>query len=172
MTDERTIPRLQASDADQMARLRKEAITSAPLAFGSSPDDDRFSSTEAVHRVLTEGNQAIFGLFVGDRLQGMVGSYNSLTSKECHKVFIWGMYVCPRVRGQGGGTQLLAAAVDWARNMPCVLQVHLSVTGSAPEASRLYEKAGFVEWGVEPRALQWQGEFTVERHLVLFLPAQ
>lgn len=169
MTNATAIRQLGVGDAEQMAQLRQEALRSSPLAFGSSPDDDRFSSIDAVRDVLTAANQAVFGLIVRDQLQGMVGAHHTLSAKEHHKAYLWGMYVTPEARRRGGGGRLLEAAVQWARHVPGVLQVHLGVTDSALEAGRLYERAGFDEWGVEPRALRWQDEFTAERHLVLRL---
>jgi RimJ/RimL family protein N-acetyltransferase len=59
--------------------------------------------------------------------------------------------------------------MERAREWPGVRQVHLSVTDAAPEARRLYESAGFREWGVEPRSLEAEGRSVSERHLVLEL---
>jgi RimJ/RimL family protein N-acetyltransferase len=47
--------------------------------------------------------------------------------------------------------------------------LHLGVTDAAVSARRLYEAAGFRSWGREPRALQWEGRFVDEFHLVLDL---
>jgi GNAT superfamily N-acetyltransferase len=79
------------------------------------------------------------------------------------------MYVIPSVRRRGVGRMLLEALVAEARKWPDVRQLHLSVTEVAAEARRLYESAGFVEWGREPRSLQWAGDFTDETHLALLL---
>ncbi len=40
---------------------------------------------------------------------------------------------------------------------------------SAVEAHRLYESAGFREWGREPRAFQWEGRFVDMIYLILDL---
>jgi hypothetical protein len=32
--------------------------------------------------------------------------------------------------------------------------------------ARLYRRSGFREWGKEPRAIQWEGRFVAEHHLV------
>ena len=165
-----TVRRLTRDDAQPMAALRREALDAAPLAFGSTPEDDRFGSIQAVEDALApQDHRAVFGLWQGATLQGMVGVHGEQSVKERHKAYVWGMYVRPEARGRGGGTQLLQAVVAWARRRPDVLQVHLSVTDAADAARSLYRKAGFVEWGIEPRALSWQGEFVAERHLVLRL---
>jgi len=43
------------------------------------------------------------------------------------------------------------------------------VTERAPEARRLYERAGFELWGTEPDALRHAGESVTEYHLALYL---
>jgi RimJ/RimL family protein N-acetyltransferase len=82
---------------------------------------------------------------------------------------IWGMYVTPAARGRGVGATILRAAVERARSWPGIAQVHLSVTETSKEATRLYASEGFREWGVEPRALHWDGRFVAEHHMVLDL---
>ena len=59
---------------------------------------------------------------------------------------VWGMYVAPGQRGHGVGVDLLEAALQHARGLPGVSWVHLAVTSAAPEARRLYERAGFEVW--------------------------
>ena len=166
MIDELTVCRLQPEDASRMAELRKEALVAAPLAFGSSVDDDRFRSVEAIEQALSQEDAVVFGLLSKEALVGMVGLYHSTNTKERHKAHIWGMYVKPEARRRGGATHLLNATIEWARHCPEILQVHLSMTNAAPAAHALYHNAGFVEWGREPQALRWQGEFTDEHHLV------
>jgi RimJ/RimL family protein N-acetyltransferase len=66
---------------------------------------------------------------------------------------------------------MLDAAIAHARTWDGVEMVHLSVSERAQPARRLYESAGFREWGREPRAVQWQGEFADEFHMALDLRA-
>ena len=65
------------------------------------------------------------------------------------------------------GRALLAAAVEHARRWSGVEQVRLSVTEAPGSAKDLYEQAGFVAWGREPRSLCWNGESVDETHMVL-----
>lgn len=100
---------------------------------------------------------------------GMVGVIRASRVKVRHKANLWGMYVSPRAQQQGAGRALLEAAIDQARAWPGVDQLHLGVTDVALAARKLYEAAGFRIWGREPRALQWEGRFVDELHLVLEL---
>lgn len=151
-----------------MQRLRREALESHPLTFSSSTADDRVLKAEFVEYSSRSGaTSAIFGAVDNDQWGGMVGVYRIEGRKERHRAQLWGMYVTPAMRRRGIGVALLAAAIEHARNWPGVSQVHLSVTGAAGEARKLYERAGFRAWGCEPRALQWQGQVVDEYHLVL-----
>lgn len=149
--------------------LRREALESHPLAFGASTEDDRGLSLEFMQTSLADPEQAVFGAFEGDGLTGMVGVVRAARVKIRHKAHIWGTYVSPHARGKGTGRALLEAAIERARAWPGVEQLHLGVTDAAVAARKLYEAAGFRIWGQEPRALQWEGRFVDELHLVLDL---
>ncbi len=165
-----TIRALAPEDAPAYVALRRRALIDAPLAFGSSPGDDRASDPEFVRAAIARvGSSAILGAFDGESLVGIAGLVREEKIKERHKAAIYGMFVAEEARGAGLGGALLGALVERARAWDGVLQIHLSVTDAAPEAARLYDRAGFRQWGQEPRALCWEGRFAAERHLVLML---
>lgn len=165
-----TVRPLVPEDAAALIALRAEALHSAPLAFSASPEDDQGFSPEAVRALLAgSGRSAVFGAFSGEVLIGMCGVVQLNRRKAHHNALIWGMYVSAAARRSGAGAGLLAAAIDRARAWPGVIQIHLAVSDAAPEARRLYERAGFREWGSEPRALQWEGRFVAEHHMALEL---
>ena len=162
---------LTPADGSALLALRREALTASPLAFGSSPEDDRLLAPEDPSPTLGASDDAsVFGAFERGVLVGMVGIRRLEKRKERHRAGIWGMFVTPTARGRGKGAALLAAAIEWARTRPGIVQVELSVTDAAPEALRLYERAGFRPWGVQPRALRAEGREVDEHHLVLALP--
>jgi GNAT superfamily N-acetyltransferase len=171
MTDSFNIRRLGPEDAQAFMVLRREALEMEPLAFGSSPVDDRACSPEFVQGVLADfQEQAVFGCFdASGKLAGMIGVIRASRMKERHKAQIWGMYLQPPARGRKLGRALLRAAVEHARTWPEIGQLHLCVTESASAAKSLYESADFRCWGREPRALAWQGRFVDDFHLVLDL---
>jgi ribosomal protein S18 acetylase RimI-like enzyme len=160
---------LTEDDTSDLIALRGEALQSEPLAFGSSPEDDRLT-LESVQKALADSsNQAVFGFYEAHKLSGMIGILRTGKMKERHKAHIWGMYVSPASRRKGAGSALLRAAIQKAAQWAGVSQIHLSVTEAAPDAKRLYERAGFQQWGREPQALCVDGRFVDELHLVLKL---
>ncbi len=161
---------LRPDEASVYVEIRREALENVPLAFASSPEDDPGRSVDAVRESLSDRSTLLIsGAFAADRLVGIAGIGRYAKTKQRHRAIIWGMYVAEEARGRGVGRALLDAAVGQARAWPDVLQVHLSVTDVAPEARRLYESAGFREWGAEPRSLGLDGRFVTEYHLVLEL---
>jgi GNAT superfamily N-acetyltransferase len=170
MTTGSSVRRLQPDDAPALASLRRQALDGDPLAFGASPDDDRLLDSDFTRAMLGDPREhAIFGLFLGSDLAGMVGVLRDLKRKRRHVATLWGMYVAPEVRGKGGGRALLDAALQHARTWSGVEQVHLGVTDAAGTARRLYERAGFRAWGLEPRAMHWKGRYVDGHHMVLDL---
>jgi RimJ/RimL family protein N-acetyltransferase len=166
------IRQLGPDDAASLIVLRREALENDPLAFAASIEDDRGLSPAFVRTALDDVHErTVFGQFEGPRLTGMVGIVRVAGVKNRHKALVWGMYVVPSARQHGVGRALLEAALAYARAWPGVTQVHLGVSETAVAAKRLYEAAGFRCWGREPRALQWEGRFVDEFHLVLDLIA-
>jgi ribosomal protein S18 acetylase RimI-like enzyme len=149
---------LDELDAGAFLALRRESLLRAPLAFASSPAED-FASDPTVLRTHLCGSpdKVIFGAFETS-LVGAVGLFRDRHAKAAHKAHLWGMYVQPPQRRSGIARQLLAAALEHARNLPGITWVHLGVTPAAPEARRLYESAGFRAWGTEPHALRHEGQ--------------
>jgi ribosomal protein S18 acetylase RimI-like enzyme len=64
------------------------------------------------------------------------------------------MYVMPEHAGRGLGSRLLDACVEVARAEPSVEVLYLTVTGTNSGAIRLYERTGFVAYGLEPRSMR------------------
>ncbi len=163
------IRRLAAGDAEAWAVLRREALDAHPLVFGSAVPADAVELVSSARARMAAGESVILGAWADGALVGIVGARREQGSKERHKAFVWGMYVAASHRRLGAGGQLMIAALADARAWPGVEQVHLSVSSVALEAQRMYERHGFRVWGVEPRALCWDGRYADERHMVLDL---
>jgi RimJ/RimL family protein N-acetyltransferase len=156
-------------DAEAYVELRREALLDSPLAFASSPHDDFAASPETVREHLRRAPASvILGAFQPD-LIGTVGLFRDRPVKASHKAHLWGMYVMSGYRRQGVAADLLQAALRHARSLPGVSWVHLGVTSAAPAARRLYERAGFAVWGIEPDALRHEGQTVDELHMTLRL---
>jgi RimJ/RimL family protein N-acetyltransferase len=170
MTANCIVRRLEGADAQDWAVLRREALETHPLAFGSSvPNDPQLLVEFILARLDTPEESAVFGAFIDNTMVGIIGIRRDTGKKELHKSSIWGMYVNAKNRRSGIGKMLLDATIQEARSYPGVEQVGISVSDVATDAKKLYEKVGFQAWGTEPHALYWDGCYADEIYMILKL---
>jgi RimJ/RimL family protein N-acetyltransferase len=167
------ITRLEARDATPYRRLMLRAYEQAADAFTSTAEE-RAEEPESfwVRRIADpSGLSAAFGAFDGDQLVGTVALEFSAKPKTQHKALVIGMYVADEARGTGAARGLLEAALDCARQRPGILLVTLTLTEGNEAALRLYRRAGFQAFGVEPMAILTPGGFRGKVHMALpFFP--
>ena len=165
------IRQLIPSDAPAYRALRLRALREHAEAFTSSHQDDEMLPLSATEKRLLPGEASRFwGAFDEGRLVGMVGLEREQRSKTRHKGKVVGMYVAPEVAGRGVGRALLDRLLAEARLSGIELLV-LTVTDGNKPATRLYERAGFHSFGVEPDAIRVDGRGFAKRHMVLAMKA-
>jgi len=165
-----TIRMLNPGDARAWAELRLEALETHPLAFGASlPGEFNDLVESARDRLKVSEDSAAFGAFVDNTLVGTVGIRREHGAKERHKCLLLAMYVRSENRRTGVGESLLRSAIRHARSWEGVEQVLLVVNDVALDAKRLYERLGFRTWGIEPRSLNWKGDYTNAVHMIFDL---
>jgi ribosomal protein S18 acetylase RimI-like enzyme len=162
---------LTEHDAEEFVRLRIEALTREPYAFGRALEDALPWPRESVAcrlRAAPEGN-FIVGGFEGREMVGQAGFVRHEGRKERHKGHIWGVYVTAAARGQGVAKAMLALLLARVRGYPGLEQVSLSVSVSQEAACRLYSALGFEVYGYEKHALKVGATYVDEEHRVLWL---
>jgi RimJ/RimL family protein N-acetyltransferase len=175
MTDPHIRP-LVPADAPAYTALRREMLRDSPWAFAASPGDDFALDPVAVAARLADPGYAIVGAFEGGdargetaRLVGSAGLSHNRHIKMAHRAHIWGVYISPPSRGRGLGSHLMTATLDLAASWPGVTSVGLSVSVRSHAAIRLYQRLGFVQWGLEPGALILDGHAYDEIHMAAVL---
>jgi ribosomal protein S18 acetylase RimI-like enzyme len=107
----------------------------------------------------------VMGAFQDGELVGTAGFSIQQGQKNAHKGRLWGMYVRPSSRNLGVGRLLLGAVLDVARENVELIQ--LSVVTENRPARRLYESAGFLEFGTELKASKLGDKYYDEAHMAL-----
>jgi RimJ/RimL family protein N-acetyltransferase len=151
------IRRLGTADAVAFREIRLEALRSCPEAFGSSFEEElRLTPADFALRVAPEPPDGVFGAFADDNaeLVGIAGFRVHKNAKGRHKSMLWGVYVRPPARGRGIATALLRRVIEHASNTSGVELLQLTVTVGNAAARALYDRAGFVPYGIERRALK------------------
>lgn len=161
------VRRLSALDAVSYRNLRLNGLHAHPEAFGASCEE------EAAHPLAWFADRLerniIFAGGPADTsdLNGVVGFYVPDGAKQRHKGVLWGMFVQAEARGTGLGSSLVARVLEHA--MQTVEEVRLTVVASNTAAIRLYERAGFEQYGLERQALKINDNYHDEVLMALSL---
>jgi ribosomal protein S18 acetylase RimI-like enzyme len=167
------VRRLGVEDAVAYRRLRLEGLRTDPDAFGGSLEEekDRPDSfyVERFTGPWAGDDNFVFGAFDGGTLIATAGLSRRSGLKLQHKAILWGMYVAPGSRSRGAGRTLLLELLAFARTMPALHAVDLTVATGNAAAIGLYRSLGFAIWGTEPAALRADGRDLDEHHMSLTL---
>jgi ribosomal protein S18 acetylase RimI-like enzyme len=152
---------LISADLPAYKALRDEALLRAPEAFTSDYDSgkDRPAQVYASRLGAVDSGHFALGAFAGlpgteAPLLGSIALEREDRIKKRHCAHVVGMMVSPAAQGQGMATQLLAHCIGHATSCAHLEQLVLTVTASNTHVVRLYERAGFVAYGLHPRAIK------------------
>lgn len=163
------IRRLRAGDAQAYRELMLQAYALHPQAFTSSVSERAALPINWWESRLTNRLDVLLGAFVEDELIGIVGLALEPREKARHKAMLFGMYVAQAHCGRGLGHQLVQAALDEARRHRFLRLVQLTVTAGNDPAIKLYQRCGFVLYGLEPQAIRVGDEYLDKIHMWLEL---
>ena len=164
---------LTEADGEAFWNIRLRALRDDPESFGSSYEEilERgiAGATQSLRKRDTAPDDVTFGAFEGETLVGIAGFRREEEVKKRHKGVIWGMYVPREMRGQGIGKALLQAAIAYARTLPQLEQINLSVVLTSREARHLFISLGFETYGLERRALKLRDRYFDQELMTLHL---
>jgi ribosomal protein S18 acetylase RimI-like enzyme len=100
-----------------------------------------------------EAPELVIGAFQADTLVGVAGLSFESRDKAKHKATLFGMYVPSEHRHEGVGHRLVLEALSEAMRRRGIKLVQLTVTHGNVAAQSLYERCGFVQFGLEPFAV-------------------
>ena len=154
--------RLAPADAAAYRALMLEAYRDHPDAFTSS-----VAEREALPLAWWEARmgddpaarELVVGGFLDGQLVAAAGLSCETRERLRHRATLFGMVVRPGFRQGGLGRALVEAVLAHARQRAGLRQVLLTVTHGNTAAQRLYERCGFVAYGVEPRAVAFGDGF-------------
>ncbi len=169
MTLAATIRRLSESDAEAWRTLRLEGLKRHPEAFGASLEQEAAQPLRFFVDRMTRW--PIWGAFQedgqGGGIVGSVGFFVHDAAKQKHKGMLWGLYVREAWRGHGVARALIGTVIEHARHEVEILQ--LTVAADNRPAGRLYDRMGFLPYGLERHALKIDGRYYDEELRARFL---
>jgi ribosomal protein S18 acetylase RimI-like enzyme len=162
------VHRLQPDHASAYRALMLQAFAEHPEAFTSSAAErSALPLAWWEHRLQPDAlaPELVLGAFHGDLLVGAVGVAFEQREKARHKATLFGMVVSGPQQGQGLGRSLVLAALAAARQRPGLRQIQLTVSEGNRAALQLYQRCGFVPFGLEPDAVAVGDHFVAKVHL-------
>ncbi|AZE93257.1 Acetyltransferase, GNAT family [Pseudomonas orientalis] len=156
---------LLGNDAHAYRALMLEAYGAYPQAFTSSVAERAAMPLSWWEKRLDNPLDRLLGAFEGDQLAGIVGLAFEPREKARHKVTLFGMYVTQTYQQRGLGRQLVEAALAQARQHPRLKLIQLTVTAGNDAALALYQRCGFIQYGLEPLAVRVGDEYFDKIHL-------
>lgn len=168
------IRELTPRDLAQYRAIRRRALEVSPEAFGTLLAEFEMESADAQRLRLEQDwrspNALLLGAFCDGAIVGMAGFVRFGRRKRYHRGLLWGVFVDPAYRRQGIGRELVEHLLAFARALPGLEAVILSVVASNASAVRLYEALGFRTYSREPRAFKDpSGVYYDELHMRLDL---
>lgn len=156
---------LNARDAEAYRALMLEAYDGYPQAFTSSVAERSAMPLSWWEKRLDSPLDRLLGAFDAEALAGIVGLAFEPREKARHKVTLFGMYVNWAYQQQGMGRQLVEAALAEARQHPRLKLIQLTVTAGNDAAFALYQRCGFIQYGLEPLAVRVGVEYFDKIHM-------
>jgi RimJ/RimL family protein N-acetyltransferase len=164
-----TIRAITEDELPQWWELRLRALHDHPDAFGSDYEISRDRGFGYLIERNFGNGLPVNAIFSALDPEGSILSTVGNTGKRSHIAIIWGVYTAPEARGRGLASRLIDTAITHCRSFPEILQIHISVNADNGPAIHVYESAGFVAWGREPRAIALPDRYDDEIHLALML---
>lgn len=136
-------------------------------SFGVTPEE------EASAPFPTEDAEDSFtlGAYADKDLIGVVSFIRDTRDrvKLRHKGRLIRMFVSDSHRGRGVGKLLVEELLKRVRNIHDIEKVTLTVVVSNSAAKSLYQKFGFVSYGVDEHAIKWNGKYSDDDLMVLWI---
>lgn len=166
-------PLVQA-DAPAYRALRLRGLAEHPDAFRSDAEEEAAKPLAWIERRIGPRSDAphdvVLGAFTADgKLVGVVGMDVDSRRKMRHRAHVFGMYVPAEMKGAGVGRALLDALIARARAVDGLEELTLTVTARNAPAQSLFERAGFVAWGIERAAIKVDGVAYDKVHMTMRL---
>jgi RimJ/RimL family protein N-acetyltransferase len=169
-----TVRALLPIDLPAYKALRDEALRAAPDAFTSDYESSvgRPAQVYASRLGTPESGHFVLGAFdESGALLGSIAVEREQRIKAQHCALVVGMMVAPAAQRRGIATQLIAKCLLFTSENHHLEQLILTVTATNLHVVQMYERAGFVRYGLLPGAIKVDGVYYDKLQMRLDLQA-
>lgn len=171
-----TLRLLESQDLPAFVELRNASLLRHPDAFTSDYASEKDKPAEAFASRLGDADSGHFVLGAFDAQGQLLGTIaierdRDVRPQKRHIAQVTAVMVAESAQRLGVAKQLVRHCIELAQVNPSIDQLILTVTASNAHVVRLYERCGFVSYGLLPRAIRVQGQFFDKLHMRLDLAA-
>ena len=166
---------LGPADLAEYRRVRISCLEQYPDNFGTTVQEEIEAAVLKLDRSITHADDHNFtlGAFnTGKVLIGICGFLAETRIKTQHRGEVVQMFVDAGYNGQGIGMALLQQVIDKAFGSPLIEQIILSAVYENKNALKLYERAGFIEYGRLGNYFKSGSGYTTQSFFVLNKPGR
>ncbi len=162
--------KLQPGESGIYRKIRLESLKKFPDCFGSTYEEEIQAKKLGYETYIEEQTPGrfIIGTFADDTLIGICGFFRETSQKVKHRGAIIQMYVDPVFKGQQIGRTLLQKTIEEAFTIQEVEQLVLGVVTGNKSANKIYEDAGFKEYGFIRDYLKSDRQYADQRLMILY----
>jgi ribosomal protein S18 acetylase RimI-like enzyme len=148
--------------------IRLRSLMDSPDAFGSTYEKESADPDDRWQKRLSDNTNPTLDLPLFAEVNSQpVGLAWGRVNREDPKITnLYQVWVAPEFRGRGIGRMLVDAVINWAKEGKAQI-LELGVTCGDTPARRLYERAGFVPYGL-PETVR-QGSELMGQYMRLYL---
>jgi ribosomal protein S18 acetylase RimI-like enzyme len=149
---------LDEKDLESYKSIRLELLTEAPENFGSSYEEESLFKDEQWLDRLCKPTAMTIGAFLDEKIIGICVILKNPRKKIKHVASLHSLYVKKKYRNQGIAKNLFVFS-EKVLSAEGIKHLRLSVVTTNIAAYNLYRSLGFVTYGEEPKAINYDGVY-------------
>jgi ribosomal protein S18 acetylase RimI-like enzyme len=163
---------LNSDNAPEFRELRLMALTHDPDSFLNTIERETSWPVERYSSDLWYSQMnfpfGYYGAWSGTTLVGYIKVAASGLVKQRHVAFLYNLYVCPKHRHQKVGSTLIHEVLSILKKHQ-VEYVYITCIASNTSALAFYHQIGFIQTGMIPHCVKWNGRYDDEVQMCLEL---
>lgn len=161
---------LNYQDAQIYKDLRLKALANNPESFLATFEAENNKPISAFSAELRyavgEPIFGYYGVFAENELVGYAYLEKSYMDKQKHIAFFYNLYIDSAYRGQGLASKLFNYLLEKIKQQTQIERIFLSCNKKNIPAFKLYQKLGFIQYGIKEKSIKWQNQYDDEIEMV------
>ena len=139
--------------------IRLKAFQTDPASFGESYEREAKKSEEEIRKQLQDPNYRAYIARIDNKIVALVVYALIIPKNVEHMARISSVFTDPDFRRQGIGEKLMKRALDDLHQNSITSRIALSVGADKEAARKMYQKLGFVEFGLGRKEIKYNGKY-------------